>query len=91
MIVGVLIVLIISAVYMYNKKQNEKLGLSREDDIKMTLESLNAFKNGFQGTMDPERFRKQLDKKIREFEINNDVRVLKSSILAEGPIILKDS
>lgn len=76
---------------MLLRSKKEPLGLSRKDDIKMTLEELNGFKNGFSGSMDPERFRKQLDKKVREFEINNDVLILKSSIFAEGPIIIKDS
>lgn len=62
----------------------------RKDAIEEQLAKLNGFKNGFSGSMDPGTFKKKFEKKVRQFEIDQDVRILRSSLFTDGPLIIRD-
>ena len=54
------------------------------------LEKINGFKNDFKGEVSVSEYRKELLLMIHRFERNRGVRVLKSTIFSEGPILLKE-
>ena len=95
MAVVVLLILVVKtrrakAEHMEAQAQVELGAPDRKDAIEEQLTKLNGFKNGFSGSMDPEKFKKQFEKKVRQFEIDQDVRILRSSMFTEGPLVVKE-
>jgi len=73
------------------KKEQEALGAEvRVDSTIEELGKINGFKNDFKGEMSIFAYRKELLSMIHRFERNRGVRVLKSSIFSEGPILLNE-
>ena len=63
-------------------------GPKREERIISGQEKINAFKSNFDG-QDIKRFTRKLNKMVRDFELNNDVHVIRSSVFSDGPIVVK--
>ena len=93
MAVVVLLILVVKtrrAKAEHMEAQSELGAPDRKDAIEAELTKLNGFKNGFSGSMDPLKFKKQFEKKVRQFEIDQDVRILRSSMFTDGPLVVKE-
>jgi len=72
-------------------ESEEPLGREiRSESTIEELEKINGVKNDFKGEVSAEEYRKELLLMIHRFERNRGVRVLKSTIFSEGPILLKE-
>jgi len=92
LLVGVLVGLI-----MYKATKSpisvSTLGRGKEDREEQTLRELtilNDFKRDVKGTIEVSMYRKQLMKHVRQFERNRGVRIIRSTLFAEGPILLNE-
>jgi len=63
-------------------------GPTREERIISGAKEINDFKKSNKGK-DIRNFRRKLNRMVRIFELNNDVHVLRSSVLPDGPIIVQ--
>ena len=63
-------------------------GPSREERIISGQEEINEFKLNFDGG-DLSVFNNKLDILVSNFEANNEVHVVRSSVYGDGPIIVK--
>jgi len=63
-------------------------GPKREERIVSGQKKINAFKKSFNGS-NIARFSRKLNKMVRDFELNNDVHVVRSSVQSDGPIVIK--
>lgn len=83
------------AVYMKRKGtgsvESDPLGTSRrerEQNVDMAIEKLNEFKNSAKLNMKPEKFKYELTMRVRKLERELGIKVVTSSILSEGDIVL---
>ena len=63
-------------------------GPKREERIVSGAKKINDFKKSFGGN-NIARFSRKLNKMVRDFELNNDVHVVRSSVQSDGPIVIK--
>jgi len=87
----ILVVVVKMIAFMSAPKDQEALGAEiRVDSTIEELQKINGFKNDFKGEVSIFAYRKELLSMIHRFERNRGVRVLKSSIFSEGPILLNE-
>ena len=97
MIIAVVVVLLIVAAMVYRKKhgkhaeeeEHPAVGAARrEKRIENELKKLNRFKNSARVIMKPGRFKYEITMRVRKLERELGIKIVESSILAEGDIVL---
>ena len=88
---AVIVLVLVIKMFMSKPKEEVALGAEvREDSVIDELTKINGFKNDFKGEVSIFSYRKEILSMIHRFERNRGVRVLKSSIFSEGPILLNE-
>jgi len=90
-VIALLVLIIIVSFFKKNIPAKDPLGRGGPDRVERIAsgsKEINEFKQSFDGK-DPRAFRRKLNRKVRNFELNNDVHVVRSSVTSEGPIIVQ--
>lgn len=91
------IVIVVIAVAMFLMKRKAPNGeggavgssrKEREQTVEQELAKLNAFKNSARVNMKPSKFKYEITMRVRKLERELGVKVVASSIMSEGDIVL---